>query len=98
MERETSKYRFVQRWDDNTSIVWWNECRKELNKIIDVYNEWQIEHDFDAERSRFVLAKIEYGKQTIGARDGGGGYFDALDEMEKFVISASQKTIEDDLN
>jgi hypothetical protein len=31
------------------------------------------------------LAKIEYGKQTIGSQDGGSGYWDELDEMEQFV-------------
>jgi len=32
-----------------------------------------------------LLTKIEFGKQTIGSQDGCSGYFDALDEMEKFV-------------
>ena len=81
------EYKFIKKWDENTSIDWWNECRKELNKIIDCYNNWQIEDDFSEEKAKIVLAKIEYGKQTIGSRDGGGGYWDELDEMEKFVKS-----------
>lgn len=80
-------YKFEEKWDENTGIGWWDECRKELNQIIDVYNHWQMEDNFSEEKSKLVLAKIEYGKQTIGSRDGGSGYWDTLDEMEKFVKS-----------
>ena len=79
------EYKFVKKWDENTNIDWWKECRIELNKIIDIYNTWQMEDDFDKDKSKLVLAKIEYGKQTIGSKDGGSGYWDELDEMEKFV-------------
>lgn len=48
-----------------------------------------MEDDFDKEKKKFVLSKIEYGKQTIGSRDGGSGYWDELDEMEKFVNSVT---------
>ncbi len=81
------EYKFKNKWDETTSIDWWGECRKELNKIIDCYNTWQMEDDFDKEKAKLVLAKIEFGKQTIGSRDGGSGYWDELDEMEKFVKS-----------
>ena len=36
-------YKFEDKWDEDTGIGWWDECRKELNKIIDFYNQWQIE-------------------------------------------------------
>jgi len=62
-------------------------CRIELNKIIECYNTWQMEDDFDIEKSKLVLAKIEYGKQTIGSRDGGSGYMEELEKMEEFVKS-----------
>lgn len=81
------EYKFVQKWDENTTIGWWNTSRIELNKIIDVYNRWQMEDDFSKEKSKLVLAKIEYGKQTIGSQDGGSGYFEQLEEMETFVKS-----------
>ncbi len=79
--------KFKSKWDETSPIGWWNECRKELNKIIDCYNTWQMEHNFSEEKSKEVLVKIEYGKQTIGSRDGGSGYWDELDEMEQFVKS-----------
>lgn len=81
------KYRFVKKWDEDTNITWWKECRIELNKIIECYNDWQITDDFDENRAKFVLAKIEYGKQTIGSRDGGSGYMEELEQMEEFVRS-----------
>ena len=79
------EYKFKKKWDENTDISWWKTSRIELNKIIDEYNNWQIQDDFDKDKSRLVLAKIEYGKQTIGSQDGGSGYWDELDEMEQFV-------------
>jgi len=81
------EYKFVKKWDEDTNITWWKECRIELNKIIECYNTWQMEDDFDIEKSKLVLAKIEYGKQTIGSRDGGSGYMEELEKMEEFVKS-----------
>jgi hypothetical protein len=77
-------YYFKQKWDENVPIEWWKECRIELNKIIDVYNYWQIE-GFSRDKAIQVLAFIEYGKQTIGSRDGGSGYLEELEDMERFV-------------
>lgn len=81
------QYKFVSKWDEDTEINWQKESRIKLNKIIDAYNDWQKEDDFDKDKSKKVLAKIEYGKQTFGATDGGSGYWAELDEMEKFVKS-----------
>jgi hypothetical protein len=81
----TTEYKFKKKWDENTNTDWWNASRIELNKIIDAYNNWQMEDDFDKGKSKLVLAKIEYGKQTIGSQDGGSGYLEELDEMETFV-------------
>jgi hypothetical protein len=81
------EYKFKEKWDENTGIGWWDECRKEINKIIDCYNTWQMEGNFSREDARLVLAKIEYSKQTIGSRDGGSGYLVELIEMECFVKS-----------
>ena len=78
------KYKFQKKWDEDTPIAWWNECRSELNKIIDFYNQWQIE-GFPDDQTTKLRALIEYGKQTIGSRDGGSGYMDTLVEMEDFV-------------
>ena len=80
------KCKFVKKWNEDTPIDWWNESRIELNKIIEIYNNWQIE-GFDKENSKKVIAHIEYGKQTIGTLDGGSGYLEALVNMESFVKS-----------
>jgi len=77
-------YKFEEKWDENTGIGWWDECRKELNKIIDFYNQWQIE-GFPDDQVTKLRALIEYGKQTIGSMDGGSGYMEKLVEMEDFV-------------
>jgi len=84
---KNTEYKFIKKWDENTDIDWWRKSRIELNKIIDLFNNWQIEDDFNDDKAKLVLAKIEYGKQTIGSQDGGSGYWDELDEMEKFVKS-----------
>ncbi len=89
------EYKFKEKWDENTDINWWKESRIELNKIIEIYNNWQIE-GCGSIRAKFLLTKIEYGKQTIGARDGGSGYFDELDEMETFVKeNINESTVEE---
>lgn len=84
------EYRFVAKWNpDDTDILWQKESRIELNKIIDIYNRWQIDDNFDQGKIKFVLANIEYGKQTIGSDDGGSGYLEVLEEMEEFVQNIS---------
>lgn len=79
------EYKFKNKWDEDTPINRWKKSRIELNKIIDVYNDWQIHDNFNKEKSITVLAMIEYGKQTIGSQDGGSGYWDELDDMEQFI-------------
>lgn len=80
-----NKYKFQKRWDEDTNIGWWKTSRIELNLIINHYNYWQIEDEFDSVKARRLLALIEHGKQTIGVQDGGSGYMDCLEEMENFV-------------
>jgi hypothetical protein len=80
------EYLFKEKWSEDTNIDWWRKSRIKLNKIIDIYNLWQINGFKDDERS-FVLSNIEYGKQTIGSQDGGSGYFEELQEMENFIKS-----------
>lgn len=78
------EYKFKTKWDENTDISWWKLSRIELNKIIDAYNNWQIE-GFQKDVTQVVFAKIQYGKQTIGSQNGGSGYLEELEEMEDFV-------------
>lgn len=85
------QYKFQSKRDEFALAHWQRRSRIELNKIIEVYNQWQIEDDFDKHKSKFVLAKIEYGKQTIGSQDGGSGYLECLLEMENFVKECLNK-------
>lgn len=87
------EYKFKAKWDENTDIAWWRTSRMELNKIINFYNQWQQEDNFDVTKARLLLSKIEYGKQTIGSQDGGGGYMEALEEMEQFVHRCISNTV-----
>ena len=79
------------KWKTDTDITWWNDSRRELNKIIEVYNTWQISDAFDKHKAIIVLAWIEYGQKTIGAQDGGSGYMDELQKMEDFVRKVLDK-------
>lgn len=82
------KFMFLEKWDENTEINWWNECRKKQNKIIDIFNEWQL-NGFVEKDAMYVYASIEHGRQTHGSRDGGSGYLKELDKMKKFVMENS---------
>lgn len=78
---------FVEKWPRGTGIQWWDECRSELNAIIEAYNQWQID-GMSPDGKQKVLNLIEYGKQILGTKDGGGGYHQQLVEMQTFVESA----------
>lgn len=78
-------YKFISRWSIDTDIKWQDDARQELNKIIDLYNEWQKDHDFCPVLSKKLLANIVYGKQTIGKKSGGSGYWEELELMESHV-------------
>ena len=83
---DKKEYKFKKKWDESINVNWMKESRIEINKIIDAYNYWQIEDDFNKGKALFVLTKIKYGKQIIGTQDGGDDYWDELDEMEQFVL------------
>ena len=78
------EYQFEAEWDENTDIEWWNKGRRELNVAIRQYNEWQIEGKDEQEKKR-LLARIEYGIQTYGQRDGGSTWLEVLQRMKKYV-------------
>ena len=80
-------YEFEEKWNIDTPIEWWNECRTELNKIIDVYNQWQLD-GFKEEEKQHLVANITFGMQTIGQRDGGSGYLETLEKM--MLLSSAQ--------
>lgn len=75
---------FEAEWPEDTDIEWWNKGRRELNTAIRQYNNWLIEGQ-DPDERRKLLARIEYGRQTYGQRDGGSGWLEVLDRMKRFV-------------
>lgn len=75
---------FEKLWSLDTPINWQLESRKVLNKIIKSYNKYLTNHR-PYEKKEKLLLKIEYGKQTIGSIDGGSGYLETLERMERNV-------------
>ncbi len=75
-----TNYQFVKEWPEDTNIAWWNEGRHELNKVIRLYNKWQVD------------GFSELGLQTFANVDGGSGWRDQLDEMKKFVEGCNVTT------
>jgi len=76
----------VEEWATDTEIDWWNDCRKKMNKVIRKYNKWQMKKDFDAAYGTKLLVLVRHGKDTIGSRDGGSGYLEELDKMERHIL------------
>jgi len=85
-------YRFLSKWDiANNDAGWVKNSRAELNKVIDEYNQWQINGFHSGEDVRRLLALIEYGKQTFGSQEGGESYMEELLDMEKFILEKTEK-------
>lgn len=77
-----NQYKFITPWPETTNIGWQINGRRSLNKVIDAFNQWQIDGFGDATT---LLALIEHGKQTYAAQDGGSGYMDELETMLHFI-------------
>lgn len=94
------EYRFVKEWEvgEGTPSSWL-KYRTELNKIIKSYNKWQYKHLCDKTRFQKLLAKIEYGLQTIGGYnefdfDSDNAYADELNGMKEYIKSVQYKGID----
>lgn len=85
-------YKFISKWDEDTEITYHKNSRIEQNRIIEIYNKWQIDFDFNKRQSRIVLANIEYGKQTYASKKSGSLYLEQLNEMKEFVKSNARFT------
>lgn len=87
--------RFVDNWPEDSPIAWQNDGRRRLNQIIDSYNLWLL-HGRPVEAMPALLRAIEFGRQTIGRRDGGSEWLRELDGMLDFVeanySSAEERT------
>ncbi len=55
---------FIEEWDENTGINWWDENRKRLNEVIKEYNQHM-------EKSLIITAKAEHLLKTL--KDGNYG-------------------------
>lgn len=78
------QYQFEQEWVEGDSLPGWVlRGRKSLNIVIRDFNEWQIA-GFPPERSRSVLARIEWGKVQCD-EDGGSEWINVLNRMKEFV-------------
>jgi hypothetical protein len=51
---------FIERWNESTSIRWWNECRKIANKAIDAYNRLILGDEDLTLKKAFLEFKMSY--------------------------------------
>lgn len=65
-----------------SEIKWQNEDREECNKIIDLFNNWQL-NGSPYEQRGFLKRNIEFGKQTIST-DSEISH-EILDQMKEFL-------------
>lgn len=53
----------IEEVDEDVSIDWWKHNRKDLNKVIRFYNEWQSVTNFDIHYGKFVLSHANMLKE-----------------------------------
>ena len=89
-------YNFVEEWDTNSTIKWWNEGRTKLNVIIKAYNQWQTD-GFNVEEGIRLRTQIIQGLQGFTQEDGGSGskWGKELRGMLEFVVWRCQFGEED---
>ena len=80
----TERY-FIKYWPEDSPIDRWNNDGKALNKIILMYNQWQMNEGFETmhAEARTILVHIQYGKDTLG--EASSDYVKELERMEDFV-------------
>lgn len=54
----------IEEVDEDVSIDWWKQNRKDLNKVIRFYNEWQSVTNFDVHYGKFVLSHANNLKES----------------------------------
>ncbi len=65
-ENDSSKnaIELIEEVDEDVSIDWWKQNRKDLNKVIRLYNEWQSVTNFDIHYGKFVLSHANMLKES----------------------------------
>ena len=81
---------FIEEWPETSGIVWWDECRAKLNKIIRAFNGWQIDGTPKNEAQR-IERLIDHGLQTFASGDGCGGYREELEKMLNYMEATNAK-------
>lgn len=78
-------------WYENTSISWWRESRKKLNKVIRKYNTWIDEGADSLTKTAKLLEKIKKNlKMDYCNQEGGNNYWEELNDM-KIVVKERLK-------
>lgn len=75
----------------NTSIDWWNQNRKRINKVIQKFNDWQTEDRLDVYEKDVLLAMIEACKKYGYNHDFSDWQYETLNEMKEWVDKLSGK-------
>jgi hypothetical protein len=68
----------IKRYNEDTNIKWWKECRIIANKAIDKFNHWQLGDEKITARDAF----IQFGLSYIDLKDESVSYADTFDVMK----------------
>ena len=86
----------ISLWPENTGIGWWNEARKELNKVIRLYNKWVDKGAYSATKAVKLIERINnHLKMDYCNQDGGSGYKEELELIKSLVKERLLKLIEE---
>jgi len=80
-----SKYIYISELDDTDEPDSKRYKIIELNRIISVYNNWQLEDACNLATVDRVIRYLEYGRQTLSSAD--QEFSRLLEKMERFVES-----------
>lgn len=76
----------IEKLDVDTGILWWNGNRQKLNEVIDMFNKWQTEYQFDEFEAEVVLAKINITRKYGFVNDFADWQYELLAEMEEHIV------------
>jgi hypothetical protein len=84
------EYKFLKKWDiPNDLPQHLIESRRALNGIIQDYNDWQIDWDFDMDMTRKLLARLEWFGQVYD--ESGDLLLEDAHVMKSFIIRKIEK-------
>jgi hypothetical protein len=78
----------ITEWCENTGIGWWDQGRKQLNKVIRKFNKWILNDIDDLKKTNKLLKKINnHLNKEYCNQDGGQSWKEELLSMKQIVNS-----------